>query len=241
VSGLGAGEQISSVRFVGDTGYVSTFRQVDPFYTIDLRTPAHPTVTGELELEGDSSYLQSLGPGLLLGIGQAVDPTSNEPTGTLLELFNVSDPAHPALVAQTTLGSGSSSQAQYDHHALLYWPATDLAVLPVQISGSVIGITPGETTPPTTPAPFTGALGFHVDASGISEIGQIIQDPVGGTTPVIERSLVIGDQLYTVSDMGVMASSLDTLARQAFVAFPTPTVVPAPIPIPVPGAGVSAG
>jgi hypothetical protein len=98
----------------------------------------------------------------------------------------------------------------------------------------VTGTLPGETTPQTTSVPFTGALGFRVDGSGISELGQIVQDQVGGTTPVIERSLVIGDQLYTVSDLGVMASSLDTLARQAFVAFPSPTIVPPPVPVPVP-------
>lgn len=233
VSGLGEGEQITSVRFVGDTGYVSTFRQVDPFYTIDLANPADPTVTGELYLEGDSSYLQPLTPGLLLGIGEAIDPTTNEPTGTLLELFNVSNPAQPTLVASDSLGAGSSSQAQYDHHALLYWPATDLAVLPVQVDGStVVGSAPG--TPEPALSSFTGAIGFHLDATGISEIGQIVQDEVDGATPVIERALVIGDQLYTVSAQGVMASSLDSLARQAFVAFPTPVVVPEPTPVPVP-------
>ena len=42
---------------------------------------------------------------------------------------------------------------------------------------------------------------------------------MNGSTPPIERSIVIGNQLYTVSSEGVMASSLDTLARQAFVSF----------------------
>jgi uncharacterized secreted protein with C-terminal beta-propeller domain len=228
VSGLGQGEQITSVRFVGPTGYVSTFRQIDPFYTIDLSNPSDPTVTGSLELEGDSSYLQPLGPGLLLGIGQAVDPTSNEPTGTLLELFNVSNPGQPTLVAEQPLGTGSSSQAQYDHHALLYWPPTDLAVLPVQVYSSGI-VTPGQSS-----LPFVGALAFHIDGSGISEIGQIQQDSVDGTTPEIERALVIGDQLFTVSPQGVMASSLGTVAEEAFVAFPAPVVVPPPTPVPVP-------
>ena len=43
---------------------------------------------------------------------------------------------------------------------------------------------------------------------------------MNGSTPTIVRSIVIGNQLYTVSDLGVMASSLNGLARQAFVAFP---------------------
>ena len=39
VGGLGKGERIYAVRFIGDTGYVVTFRQVDPLYTLDLSSP----------------------------------------------------------------------------------------------------------------------------------------------------------------------------------------------------------
>jgi hypothetical protein len=234
ISGLGEGEQISSVRFVDDTGYVSTFRQVDPFYTIDLSNPTAPQVTGQLQLEGDSAYLQPLGDDLILGVGQAVDPTTNEPTGALLELFDVSDPAQPKLLQQVSLGAGSSTQVTDDHHAFLFWPATGLAVLPVQISPLPV-VTPSNGSPPSTVAePFTGALGFRVDSSGTSKLGQVVQDSVDGSTPVIERSLVIGDQLFTLSAAGLMASNLDTLAPQGFLAFPTAVIVPEPIPVPTP-------
>ena len=46
-----------------------------------------------------------------------------------------------------------------------------------------------------------------------------MQDQVNGSTPPIERAIVVGNRLYTVSSEGVMASALDTLARQAFVSF----------------------
>ena len=39
VGGLGKGERIYSVRFVEDVGFVVTFRQVDPLYTLDLSEP----------------------------------------------------------------------------------------------------------------------------------------------------------------------------------------------------------
>ncbi len=52
VAGLGQGQRIYSVRFIGDVGYVVTFRQVDPLYTIDLSNPSAPKVLGELELLG---------------------------------------------------------------------------------------------------------------------------------------------------------------------------------------------
>jgi hypothetical protein len=218
VSGLGQGEQITSVRFIGNTGYVVTYRQVDPLYTIDLSTPTAPRVAGELDLAGYSAYLHPVGPGLLLGIGSDVSST-NEPDGTQLELFDVSDPANPKLLAKALVGTGSSSQVTYDHHAFLYWPATSLAVLPIQIYGAVQSVPPGATAASGT---FTGAIGYKVTSAGITEVGRAVQDTVNGQTPQIERSLVIGDRLFTISAQGVMASSLDSLARQAFVAFPTP-------------------
>jgi Beta propeller domain len=233
VSGLGAGQQIYSVRFIGDAGYIVTFRRVDPLYTIDLSSPTSPRVAGQLELQGYSAYLHPVAQGLLLGIGQDVE-LRNEPSGAQLELFDVSNLSTPRLQARTTLGGGSSSQVGYDHHAFLFWPPTALAVLPVSIysttavSGSPTPSPPGTGSgrgqaPTGEPAgAFVGAIGFHVDGSGITEVGRITHDAVNGATPRIDRSLVIGRQLFTVSSEGVMASSLATLARNAFVAFPSP-------------------
>jgi hypothetical protein len=232
VSGLGAGQQIYSVRFIGDVGYVVTFRRVDPLYTIDLSAPTSPHVAGKLELEGYSAYLHPLGEGLLLGIGQEVGP-ENEPSAAQLELFDVADPAAPRLLAHATLGSGSSTQVQYDHHAFLFWAPSALAVLPVSIYSTTPVPGPPTPQPLSPPAPgggaeptpepaggFVGAIAFRVDRSGIAELARIAHDAVNGASPQIDRSLVIGQQLFTVSSEGVMASSLATLAREAFVAFP---------------------
>jgi uncharacterized secreted protein with C-terminal beta-propeller domain len=211
VSGLGQGEQIYSVRFVDDTGYVVTFRQVDPLYTIDLSTPTSPKVVGKLELEGYSAYLHPLGDGLLLGVGVDVSSDTNEPSGAQVELFDVSDAASPKLLGKTSLGAGSSTQATYDHHAFLYWAPAGLAVLPMQGAFST-----------TSPQSFNGAVAFHLSrAGGIGALTPIAQDPVTGAAPSIERAIVIGQTLYTLSDSGIMASSLSSLARQAFLAFPT--------------------
>jgi hypothetical protein len=57
VDRLGSGQRIYSVRFIGPAGYVVTFQQMDPLYTLDLRDPAAPRVAGALELTGYSSYL----------------------------------------------------------------------------------------------------------------------------------------------------------------------------------------
>jgi hypothetical protein len=230
VAGLGAGEQIYSVRFVGQEGYVVTFRRVDPLYTIDLSSPTAPRVDGQLELEGYSSYLHPISEGLLLGIGQEVGP-ENEPSGSQAELFDVSNPAAPRLAAHLSLGAGSSSQVEYDHHAFLFWAPTALAVLPLSIYQATPVTTGPEPAPVLTPATtptstFVGAVALHVDSSGITEVARITQEPVEGSTPQIERSLVIGPDLLTLSSQELTAFSLATLQREGSAVFPATSSSP---------------
>ena len=105
IGGLGKGERVYSVRFVGDTGYVVTFRQIDPLYTLDLADPERPRVLGELKIPGYSAYLHPIGEGLLLGVGQ--DATEEgRPTGTQISIFDVSDLRRPTRVHQEALGMG---------------------------------------------------------------------------------------------------------------------------------------
>ncbi|HEU4658100.1 MAG TPA: beta-propeller domain-containing protein [Capillimicrobium sp.] len=196
VGGLGRGERIYAVRFIGDVGYVVTFRQTDPLYTVDLADPARPRVAGELKIPGYSAYLHPVGDGLLLGVGQDADENGRL-RGSQLSLFDVSDPAAPRRLHQRALGTGTSD-AEWDHHAFLWWPATKLAVLPVYQPS------------------FQGAIGFRVDArAGIDEVGRVTHD--GGFAP--RRSVVVGDRLLTMSDAGVEVSALDTLAERAWLPF----------------------
>ena len=67
VNGFGAGERIFSTRFLGTRGFVVTFRQIDPLFTLDLHDPYHPTVVGERLDTGFSRYLQPLSSDRLLG------------------------------------------------------------------------------------------------------------------------------------------------------------------------------
>ena len=218
VAGLGQGQQIYSVRFVGPTAYVVTFRQVDPLYVVDLSTPTAPAVTGQLELAGYSAYLHPLGDGLLLGVGADVGP-GNEPDAAQLELFDVSNPRAPTLLQRASLGAGSSSQALFDHHAFLFWPPSSLAVLPVEIY-------PQSQSQSQSGQPFVGAVGFRVDRSGIAEVGRVTHPTSDGYAWPIQRAIVIGDRLFTLSDAGVEASDLTTLAAQSFAAFPAPSPRP---------------
>ena len=223
VSGLGQGQRIYSVRFIGDVGYVVTFRQVDPLYTIGLADPTAQKVLGELELLGYSAYLHPIADDLLLGVGQDATPEGRT-KGVQVSLFGVGDPAHPKLLAQHALGAASSSQVEFDSHAFLYWAPRQLVVLPVQVFDSGSSSSPG----------FTGAIALKVDGSGIAETGRVAHDPTDGYVPPITRSIVIGDQLLTVSDGGVLASALDGFGRVGWLAFPQPPASSSP-PSPGPG------
>jgi uncharacterized secreted protein with C-terminal beta-propeller domain len=209
VGGLGQGERVYAVRYVGNTGYVVTFRQVDPLYTLDLSDPAHPQVMGELTIPGYSSYLHPIGDNLLLGIGMNVDDQTNEPVGTQISLFDVSDLRHPTRLQEATLGQGWS-EATSDFHAFLFWPKTSLLVVPFQQQ----------------------ALGFTVNrAAGIKQVGSVThQNGSLAYAPAIHRSAVIGDSVVTVSDAGLESSSLSALVGQGWVSFPA-----APQPVPQPG------
>ena len=204
---LGKGERVYAVRFVGDTGYVVTFRQIDPLYTIDLANPERPRVLGELKIPGYSAYLHPIGEDLLLGVGQDANE-QGRPQGTQLSIFDVADLRKPTRLSTLHLGAGWS-EAEADHHAFLYWPRTGLVVIPFlqEARGFRVGRTRG------------------IDAAGRVEHEQSIP---------IRRSLVVGDSVLTVSENGVKASSLAGLAERGWAAFPAPPSVAPPGPRPVP-------
>jgi len=208
--GLGKGERIYAVRFIGERGYVVTFRETDPLYTLDLSKPSAPRVAGELKIRGYSAYLHPVGEDLLLGVGQDADSRGAR-LGTQVSLFDVSDPARPRRLHQRTVGGGSSSEAEYDHHAFLWWAPSKLAVMPVH-SYALIDDEPD----------FSGAIGFGVERdSPISERGRASHDEDAERYPwPIERSFVVGGRLFTLSQLGLEANSLDDLAELAFLRFP---------------------
>ncbi len=88
ITDLGLDERIYSARFIGDKGYLVTFKETDPFYILDLSSPADPKMAGELKIPGYSSYLHPLEENLILGVGKEEDNVK-------LSLFDVSDDNDP--------------------------------------------------------------------------------------------------------------------------------------------------
>jgi len=202
---LGVGETVRAVRYVDDTAYVVTFRNVDPLFVVDLRDATRPTLRGELTIPGFSTYLHPLDATHLLAIGQS------PMWGVALQIFDVSDPASPKQDHVLTLDS-ASSDAQYDPHAFVFDAVTGLLAIPVSSYASYA---------------FKSELRlFHVSVdAGITPVGAIDHtayygncvDPTYGYyycnyTANVRRGLFIGDYVYTVSNRAVTATPLATLS-----------------------------
>ncbi len=121
LSGLGhKGERIRGVRFLGDRGYVVTFMQTDPFYTLDLSDPSKPRAVGELNVTGFSSYIHPVDENFILTLGRDASRDGRQ-TGFKVSLYDISDFANP-LKADEKIYSASLSgfDAEYNHQAFIY-------------------------------------------------------------------------------------------------------------------------
>jgi uncharacterized secreted protein with C-terminal beta-propeller domain len=167
--GLAKGERIYAGRMIGDKGYLVTFRQTDPLFTLDLRDPTHPRVAGELKINGFSNYIHPVGGDMLLTIGQDAD-AAGRPQGLQVALFDVSDPENPTRRFKQKLAGNPTyaySAAAYDPHAFTWDAVTGTLALPVTESN-------GTTA-------FTGLALFKVDPHhGIRRLGRIDHRVVGG-------------------------------------------------------------
>ncbi|HET6873466.1 MAG TPA: beta-propeller domain-containing protein [Acidimicrobiales bacterium] len=233
IGGLGRGEKIYGVRFEGPLGYVVTFRQTDPLYVLDLSHPAHPSLDGSLALTGYSAFLQPLGDGLLLGVGEGVDQRLRQ-TGVQLSVFDVSNPNAPSLRSRVEIGA-SQSAAQNDPHAVLWWPANRILAIPVMSyeGRAYLGVwrvgTDGtlhklaQLSQPISPAQpdvsgGVGASGSPTSPPGVA--GGMPSMPVCmGCNAFIDRAVVIGSLLYTTAPGGIMANDMTTWNRAAWLPF----------------------
>ena len=123
------GEQIYATRFIGERGYLVTFRATDPLYILDLSDPADPFIMSELEIDGYSDFLMPVGEHFLLGIGKDAIAQSDEDgfsgfrgawdQGVKLSLIDISDPYAPTEKQKIIIGKrGSETAVSSTHHSL---------------------------------------------------------------------------------------------------------------------------
>ena len=206
LEGLAETEQIYSTRFIEDRLYMVTFRQVDPFFVIDLSDPSEPEMLGKLKIPGFSRYLHPYSEDVIIGIGKEATGTGRT-TGLKISLFDVSDVEEPEEIAKfVTEERYAQSNALYEHKAFLFDRQKELLVIPAY-SYDYRGN-----------SGYNGAFVFHIAEDEIELHGLIDHSGADATgryhyQPQVERSLWIEDLLYTksrtllrVNDIGSLQS-----------------------------------
>lgn len=140
IDNLAEDESIYSARFMGNTGYFVTYRQVDPLFSVDFSDPTHPKILGELKVSGFSEYLHFYGENRLLGIGWETDPETGATKGLKLSMFDVSDPADVKEVDKLVIKNIDYFPGEYNYKALTVSPEKNvigLAASSYESSGTV--------------------------------------------------------------------------------------------------------
>ena len=237
LDGIAEGERIWSARFVEDRAYIVTFEQIDPLWTIDLFDPSAPTILGELEIPGVSTYIHPLHDDMLLTIGMG--PAGEDGLGldwssTRLSTFNISDLTQPA-VADTLMLSPvddpqnhrwtwSYSEAKYEHKAFQYWGPKEMLAVPLStyrwiesddgwyyeyVSKAII-VNVDEAT---------GNMSVHGEVNHSSLVNHESVNHYWGGDENIRRTIFMGDFIYAFSGAGITVHDLTSMELTDVVTF----------------------
>ncbi len=242
LDGIAEDERIWSARFVEDRAYLVTFEQIDPLWTIDLSNPATPTILGELEVPGVSTYIHPLHDGMLLTIGMG--PAGEDGLGldwssTRLSTFNISDLTQPA-VADTLMLSPvndpednrwtwSYSEAKYEHKAFQYWGPKEMLAVPLSTYRYIESYEEGigyhwsyeyiSKAIIVNVDEATGSMSIHGEVNHSSLLNHEERNHWWGGNENIRRTIFMGDYIYAISGAGITAHHLDTMELSDVVMF----------------------
>ena len=209
VEGLGEGEEIYAVRFIGDRAYVVTFRQIDPFYVIDLSDQENPKLLGELKIPGFSNYLHPYDANHIIGIGKEVDATDSRAIaeGVKLGIFDVTNPTNPVELHKTEIGyRGSNSEALNNHKAFLFDKDRELLVIPASLT---------EDKDNYWEDRFDGFVAFDITLEdGFEERGRIDFATKEYSSYYVyggSRAIYIGDVLYFYKNGKLVSAGIESL------------------------------
>lgn len=216
---IAPGERIFSARFLGERGFLVTFEQIDPLFTLDLSDPFEPKVIGELEVPGFSSYIHPLDSNHLLTIGvyQPLPDANGQidwNTRRLqLAIFDVSNFERPVQEHLLLVGTANGwSEALSEHRAFTYFPERKLLAIPFS-----------DWRPQAGWDGFVSELrvfGVDVD-SGLVPRGALSMADVYRDTgmsdwspyysPWVRRGIFADDFVFAISDAGARSARIDAL------------------------------
>jgi inhibitor of cysteine peptidase len=207
-------ERIFSARFMGDKCYLVTFRQIDPFFVLDMSNPANPKVAGELKIPGYSSYLHPYDENHVIGLGK-------EDSNVKLSLFDVTNVNAPTEIAKYIVeGDWTDSEALQEPKAFLFDKQKELLVIPISKTNYGVIDAREDETLSQEGGFWQGAYVFKLTTSGFTLRGSITHQENTASSEYyygydysmwVHRALYIDNTLYTVSNSKVLLNNLDTL------------------------------
>lgn len=233
IEDIAPGERIYSVRFMGERGYMVTYRNTDPFFVIELKDPANPKILGALKIPGYSDYLHPYDENHVIGFGKDTTEVTNTTNGSTtaymqgikLALFDVTDVTHPQEMFKTSIGDrGTDSEALHNPKAFLFDKEKGLLSFPVAVM-EYDPSTKNFYNPNGYPRyTFQGAYVYQLDLekgftlrgriTHFNDSTQINNGQYSDSTHWIERVLYIKDTLYTVSKKMIKANDLMSLQEK---------------------------
>lgn len=186
IHNLAKDETIYSARFMGDTGYFVTYRQVDPLFSVDLSNPENPKILGELKIPGFSEYLHPYGDGKLLGIGMDVSEDGFTTEGVKLSMFNVTDSSNVTEENKYTIEESYGTDVGYNYKGVF-----------VDVQKNLFGFV-------TYHDGVTYHLFMYDEAEGFKEVMSRQLSGYEGS-----RGLYVGDVFYLVSGNMIESYSMN--------------------------------
>ncbi|MFZ4579743.1 MAG: beta-propeller domain-containing protein [Myxococcota bacterium] len=223
VDKIAPAEDIRSVRFDGDVGYVVTFKKTDPLFVFDLKDPKAPKLVGELKIPGFSTYMHLLDEHHLLTIGYDADDQGSFAwfTGIRLQVIDVTDYNSPKIDFAEVIGTrGSTSDAATNHLAFTYFAPKHWLGLPITVcEDSAGGGSYGSTMS------FSGLFVYDVTSgAGFQKLGGLASMPPQTTTQSgacgnwwtqsnswVKRSVFMDDFVYAISADAVISAAVADL------------------------------
>ncbi|MDH3624951.1 MAG: beta-propeller domain-containing protein [Myxococcales bacterium] len=222
VDGIAPTEDIRSVRFDGDVGFIVTFKKTDPLFVFDLSEANAPKIRGELKIPGFSTYMHLMDDNHLLTIGYDADDQGSFAwfQGVQLQIIDVADLEDPRLIHKEVIGTrGSTSEATTNHLAFNYFGSRDLLAIPMTIcegSGSGGGYAHEMT--------FSGLLVYNVTTGdGFDLLGGVPHAaPQSGpdywsacgnwwtnSNSLVQRSIFMESYVYSIAPDKINVAHID--------------------------------
>ncbi len=198
-------EQVKAVRFMGDTGYVVTFRNTDPLFIIDFSDPKKPEITGELKIPGYSTYIHPIADGYLVGIGYDGTDENVKMNTVKVSVFDARDKTNPK-ESDTFVVKDAYSLVNENPKAFFLYKERNMIGIPVSHyrDGNTVKSIHTLTVEEGKIKDSLGYIHYSVSSKGynVTYYGYHFSDLFRGT--------YIGNLLYTIDNNEIIEHNLDT-------------------------------